>query len=74
MQRGGAWDNNDLKGAKKVKWLNSDKDYADGGYKKQQSASIFGGKNLDWTGQRERTGPQVRNEEKPPKKKFLGIF
>mmetsp|Transcript_5498 Transcript_5498/g.6420 ORF Transcript_5498/g.6420 Transcript_5498/m.6420 type:complete len:191 (-) Transcript_5498:232-804(-) len=74
MQRGGAWDNNDVKGAKKVKWLNSDKDYADGGYKKQQSASIFGGKNLDWTGQRERTGPQGRNEEEPPKKKFLGIF
>jgi hypothetical protein len=28
MQRGGNWDNSDVKGAKKVKWLQSDKDYA----------------------------------------------
>jgi len=75
MQRGGSWDNNDVKGARKVKWLNSDKDYAEGGYKKTQSASIFGGKNLDWTGKQEKTGPQGRTpEEVVPRKKFLGIF
>lgn len=60
MQRGGNWDNTDLKGAKKVKWLNSDKDYATGGYKKEQSVSIFGyGKGLDWTGTRDREGPSM---------------
>jgi len=82
MQRGGSWDNKDVKGAKKVKWLNSDKDYADGGYKKTQSASIFGGKNLDWTGKQEITGPQGRKtgsqgqttEEKTSRKKLFGIF
>ena len=51
MQRGGNWDNIDVKGAKKVKWLKSDKDYVNGGFKKEQSVSIFGyGKGLDWMG------------------------
>ena len=60
MQRGGNWDNTDVKGAKKAKWLKSDKDYAAGGYKKEQSVSIFGyGKGLDWTGKSSRTGPQA---------------
>lgn len=60
MQRGGSWDNSDLKGAKKVRWLNSDKEYSEGGYKKEQSVSVFGfGKGLDWTGQRDKTGPQM---------------
>lgn len=59
MQRGGAWDNSDVKGAKKKNWLGSDKEYASGGYKKSQSVSILGeGKGLDWTGRGERTGPQ----------------
>ena len=58
MQRGGSWDNSDLKGAKKVKWLQSDKDYAEGGFKKEQSVSIFGyGEGLDWTGTKSRKGP-----------------
>ena len=58
MQRGGNWDNSDIKGAKKVRWLNSDKEYAAGGYKKEQSVSIFGyGGGLDWTGTKEREGP-----------------
>mmetsp|Transcript_24746 Transcript_24746/g.36670 ORF Transcript_24746/g.36670 Transcript_24746/m.36670 type:complete len:212 (-) Transcript_24746:2029-2664(-) len=59
MQRGGNWDNSDVKGAKKAKWLSSDKDYAGGGFRKEQSTSIFGyGAGLDWTGQRSKTGPQ----------------
>jgi hypothetical protein len=58
MQRGGNWDNSDLKGAKKIRWLNSDKEYASGGFKKSQSVSIFGeGAGLDWTGKRDKTGP-----------------
>ena len=58
MQRGGSWDDSDVKGAKKKRWLTSDKDYADGGYKKEQSVSIFGyGEGLDWTGKRGRMGP-----------------
>lgn len=58
MQRGGSWDNSDVKGAKKVKWLNSDTAYAGGGFKKEQSVSVFGkGAGLDWTGMQGRTGP-----------------
>lgn len=59
MQRGGKWDNTDIKSAKnRKKWLSSDKDYASGGFKKEQSVSIFGvGGGLDWTGKQGRTGP-----------------
>jgi hypothetical protein len=58
MQRGGSWDNADVKGAKKKKWLKSDKDYSSGGYRKEQSVSIFGyGEGLDWTGKNARKGP-----------------
>ena len=58
MQRGGSWDNSDVKGAKKARWLKSDKDYASGGFRKEQSVSIFGqGEGLDWTGSRGRMGP-----------------
>ena len=87
MQRGGAWDNSDVKGAQKVKWLKSDKDYASGGYKKEQSVSIFGkGAGLDWTGSRDKTGPSAffnnSNNKKStsvkkddtPKKKKKNIF
>jgi len=62
MQRGGSWDNSDIKGAKKNSWLKSDKEYADGGFKKEQSVSILGwGKGLDWTGNRDREGPAPVN-------------
>jgi len=58
VQRGGSWDNSDIKGARKKRWLSSDKEYANGGYKKEQSVSIFGkGAGLDWTGSQGRTGP-----------------
>jgi hypothetical protein len=51
MVRGGNWDNSDVKGAKKLQWSKKDKDYAKGGYKKEQSASILGsGPGFDWTG------------------------
>jgi hypothetical protein len=60
MQRGGNWDNSDVKGAKKVRWLNSDKDYAAGGFRKSQSISILGeGAGLDWTGKREKSSPNL---------------
>lgn len=76
MQRGGNWDNSDVKGAKKVKWLKSDKYYADGGFKKEQSVSIFGyGKGLDWTGARGkllRSILKIDQETKPSI--FLSIF
>lgn len=76
MQRGGNWDNSDVKGAKKVRWLKSDKDYADGGYKKEQSVSIFGvGEGLDWTGSRDKTGPTAASgKDDKPKKKLFGMF
>jgi hypothetical protein len=76
MQRGGAWDNSDVKGAKRKKWLSSDKEYANGGFKKEQSVSIFGkGEGLDWTGTRSRTGPSQPMKNQPEeKKKFFGLF
>jgi len=76
MQRGGSWDNVDVKGAKKIKWLNSDKKYADGGYKKSQSTSVFGGKNLPWTGKEEVSGGPKgqKTEEKPQTRKLFGMF
>ena len=58
MQRGGSWDNSDVKGAKKKRWLSSDKEYSGGGFKKEQSVSIFGkGDGLDWTGTKAKQGP-----------------
>ena len=69
MQRGGKWDNTDVKGARnKKKWLSSDKSYAAGGYKKEQSVSIFGiGSGLDWTGKQGRTGPSETVRGAAPK-------
>ena len=75
MQRGGKWDNTDIKGARnKKRWLASDKDYAAGGFRKEQSVSIFGvGKGLDWTGSQGRTGPasggNAKSAAQPNKKK-----
>mmetsp|Transcript_29137 Transcript_29137/g.70230 ORF Transcript_29137/g.70230 Transcript_29137/m.70230 type:complete len:229 (+) Transcript_29137:211-897(+) len=64
MQRGGSWDDSDIKGAKKKRWLSSDKEYATGGFKKEQSVSIFGkGEGLDWTGSRSRGGGPERAPE-----------
>ena len=82
MQRGGNWDNSDVKGAKKKGWLNSDKSYSKGGFKKEQSVSILGsGEGLDWTGKRARSRPLpttyvngIGNAKKtppPPKKKIV---
>jgi len=66
MQRGGSWDNSDVKGAKKNKWLKSDKEYATGGFRKEQSVSIFGyGAGLDWTGSRSKTGPESVKQAAP---------
>lgn len=53
MVRGGSWDNSDVVGAKRLPWNKKDKEYAKGGYKKEQSASILGsGPGFDWTGSR----------------------
>lgn len=55
MVRGGSWDNSDVKGARRLSWLKQDKEYARGGYKKEQSASILGsGLGFDWTESRPR--------------------
>jgi len=55
MQRGGSWENSDVKGAKKKQWLDSDKKYAAGGYKQYQTVSFIGWppsslEGLNWTG------------------------
>ena len=43
MQRGGNWDNSDVKGAKRLNRTKEDDAYEFGGYQKEQSVSIFGG-------------------------------
>ena len=60
-------DNSDVGGAKRAKWLKSDKEYASGGFKKEQSVSIFGyGEGLDWTGTKTVGSPQnYRTVPKP---------
>jgi len=72
MQRGGSWDNSDVKGAKKLRWLQSDKQYEESGEKRSKSFSILGvGAGLDWTGSRDREGPaqpvrKLDKNYKPP--------
>lgn len=37
------WDNTDIRSARNIKkWLPSDKQYKEGGYRKEQSFSVFG--------------------------------
>jgi hypothetical protein len=61
MVRGGSWDNSDVFGAKKIKWTREDRQYAKGGYRKEQSASLIGsGPGLDWTGSRSRDESLMR--------------
>ena len=44
MQRGGNWDNSDVKGAKKIKWDEGDQKYDIKGWMKNQ----IGGGKLPW--------------------------
>ncbi|KAK1734472.1 hypothetical protein QTG54_014979 [Skeletonema marinoi] len=61
MQRGGAWDNSDVRGAKKKLALKRQR-ICRRGFKKSQSISILGeGQGLDWTGKRNKTGPGMSN-------------
>lgn len=54
MVRGGSWDDSDIFGMfGRLKWNKTDKEYANGGYKKEQSASILGsGPGFNWTGEK----------------------
>lgn len=72
MQRGGAWDNSDLKTAKKKQWNEADKKY---------DANANQNANLDWAGQGKRSGgPQSKapmsnkNESQKKKGGFFGLF
>lgn len=66
MQRGGNWDNSDVKGAKKLKGNKYDQQY-------QQNARPIG---VDWMGVNSRTGPAASNKgaapEAPKKKGWFG--
>lgn len=67
MQRGGSWDNADVKGAKKRAWSKVDEKYSD----KPQ------GSRIDWTGSSPRRGPQSKktnDDEKPVTRKLFGLF
>lgn len=67
MQRGGAWDNSDVGGAKKKQWSAVDKTY------KANEAPA----TPDWLGNVQRKGPQPKNqktEQAKPTKKLFGLF
>jgi len=69
MQRQGAWDNSDVKGAKKKEWNSIDK--------KHESMKKPGGKGVDWTGGQARSGGPTsakKAAEKPATKKLFGMF
>jgi len=62
MQRGGSWDNTDVKGAKKKNWNEADKNYD------QNQLPM----RVDWMGVSRVQGPaktQNKKQEAPPKKK-----
>lgn len=62
MVRGGSWDNSDLPGTRRLPWNKKDVDYAHGGDKKAQSASLLGaGPGLDWTGTRQQSDIKRKN-------------
>lgn len=61
MVRGGNWDNSDLFGARRLKWLQSDREYAKGGFRKEQSVSILGsGPGFNWTGEQRDTSKDAK--------------
>mmetsp|Transcript_3675 Transcript_3675/g.9554 ORF Transcript_3675/g.9554 Transcript_3675/m.9554 type:complete len:189 (-) Transcript_3675:163-729(-) len=77
MQRkGGSWDNSDIRGGKKSQWLQSDREYAAGGYKKYES--FVRGQNLPWsTGATSRIGGSSnagKGVKESGKKKLFGLF
>ena len=57
MVRGGSWDNSDVAAPwERRKWSKLDREYANGGYKKEQSVSILGsGDGINWTGEKRAT-------------------
>lgn len=70
MQRGGAWDNSDVKGAKKKDWDAMDKTY---------NANEKQGNGWDWSGKQQRKGPSVSKTAKavttkPKPTKLFGLF
>lgn len=83
MQRGGSWDGSDLKGGQRKRalkkgyaspWLKSDKEYAAGGYKKDQSVSVFGGDALPWTNRQQARPKSAEEYEEKKKKGPFGLW
>ena len=71
MQRLGAWDNSDVKTAKKKQWRSEDNDY------EASSRPFWAG--TDWSGANPRQGPnrqapKQNQPEKPKVKKLFGLF
>ena len=68
MQRGGNWDNSDIRGSKKIKWNEDDKKYR---------PSV--GPGLDWSGMGARRAPSqkttsIKEAPKPKAQKLFGMF
>jgi hypothetical protein len=70
MQRGGAWDNSDVKTAKKIQWNDDDKKY---------NPVVTKTNGLDWSGAAPRMGPGKASatkqaEQTPVVRKLFGMF
>ena len=64
MQRGGSWDNSDVRTAKKIQWNDDDKKYR---------PTVNPG--LDWSGMGARKGPAAKQQAAAPQtKKLFGMF
>jgi len=64
MQRGGNWDNSDVKTAKKKKWNETDKKYI----------ANYRPSGLDWMGSQQRPSNQSSKTDDAPKRKLFGLF
>lgn len=65
MQRGGNWDNSDVKGASKIDWTEADKKYESG---EGPFSFLVGGAKV------QAPTLEKKTEEEPRKKKFFGLF
>ena len=72
MQRGGSWDNSDVKGARQLQWSKTDKKYAN---ISKSAAATANTPSFDWTGTQPRKGGPAGNKSNNVQpKKLFGIF
>jgi len=73
MQRGGSWDNSDVKTAKKLKWNKADETY-DGGQSYVGGRLDWSGHGMNFGGPGQKVQSQQKNKSAPSKRKLFGLF